>query len=102
MRPGRLQRRRNAAGHFAHYSNFDLAARQEAILFWRRRQLGLLLLDAIDESAIPRGDVSRAFHVQQLQSLANPQVGERLAKVWGAVRPTAVDARRWWPNTNSA
>jgi putative heme-binding domain-containing protein len=75
----------------AQYSAFDLAARQEAIaVLASRANWALLLLEAIDQSAIPRGDVS-AFHVQQLQSLANPQVGERLAKVWGAARPTAAD-----------
>jgi putative membrane-bound dehydrogenase-like protein len=75
----------------AHYSGFDLAARQEAIAaLASRANWALLLLDAVDQSAIPRGDVS-AFQVQQLQSLASPQVGERLAKVWGAARPTAAD-----------
>jgi putative membrane-bound dehydrogenase-like protein len=74
-----------------HYASFDLAARQEAIAaLASRANWALLLLDAVDQSAIPRGDVS-AFHVQQLQSLANPQVGDRLAKVWGAARPTAAD-----------
>ncbi len=76
---------------FAHYSGFDLAARQEAIAaLASRASWALLLLDAVEKAAIPRGDVS-AFHVQQLQSLVNPQVGERLAKVWGAARPTAAD-----------
>lgn len=52
--------------------------------------MALALLDAVDQEAIPRGDLS-AFHVQQLQSLADRGVNQRLAKVWGAARPTSAD-----------
>ena len=71
----------------AHYSNFDLPARQEAIAaLASRAKWALVLLESVDQGVIPRGDVS-AFHVQQLQNLANPQVGERLGKVWGRHAP---------------
>ena len=77
-----------------HYSSFDLRARQEAIaVLASRANWALQLLQSVDQVAIPRGDVS-AFHVQQLQSLADPQVGERLEKVWGAARPRRPIA---WP-----
>ncbi len=73
------------------YTSFDPPARQEAIsVLASRAAWALALLDAVEEKAIPRSDLS-AFHVQQLQSLKNPHVAQRVAKVWGAARPNAAD-----------
>jgi len=74
-----------------HYDAFDLRARQEAIsTLSARSSYALKLLDAVERGAIPRNEIS-AFHVQQLQSLRNAQVNDRLVRTWGAVRPTAAD-----------
>ena len=74
-----------------HYADFDLPARQEAIgVLTARKASAVALLDAIDRDQIPRGDVS-AFHVQQLDSLADKDVAARMSRHWGAARPTAAD-----------
>jgi putative membrane-bound dehydrogenase-like protein len=73
------------------YPNFDLPARQEAVsVLTARGPWALQLLNAVEQKRIPKTDLS-AFHVQQLQSLNDAQVAERLASVWGAARPTAED-----------
>jgi len=74
-----------------HYSEFDAAARQEAIgVLTARKASAIALLDAVDRGQVSRGDVS-AFHVQQLDSLADKDVTAQLARHWGAARPTAAD-----------
>jgi putative heme-binding domain-containing protein len=76
---------------FKQYAGFDLTARQEAIsTLAARSRYALTLLDAVEQGVIPIGDVS-AFHVQQLQNLGNAEVSRRMAKTWGAVRPTSAD-----------
>lgn len=46
------------------------------------------LLDAIEAGTVPKADVS-AFAARQIQALNNKAVSERLAKVWGTVRPAS-------------
>jgi putative membrane-bound dehydrogenase-like protein len=73
------------------YAQYDLPAKQEAVsVLAARGAWALRLLEAIERKQIPKGDVT-AFHVQQLQSLNDAQVAQRLASVWGAARPTAAD-----------
>jgi putative heme-binding domain-containing protein len=73
------------------YAQYDLPAKQEAVsVLAARGAWALRLLEAIERKQIPKSDVT-AFHVQQLQSLNDVQVAERLASVWGAARPTAAD-----------
>jgi putative heme-binding domain-containing protein len=65
--------------------------KQEAVsVLASRGPWALQLLNAVEQKQIPKTDLS-AFHVQQLQSLNDAQVAERLASVWGAARPTAED-----------
>jgi putative heme-binding domain-containing protein len=73
------------------YGRFDSQSRQEALAtLSARARFALALVDAIEAGTIPRGDVS-AFHVQQLQSLKNEQLQQRLASVWGTARATTAD-----------
>ena len=73
------------------YASFDDAERADAILTLASRPaFALALLEAIDRERIPRRDVS-AFTIRQLQSMKDDRVNERLAKVWGAVRPPSKD-----------
>jgi putative membrane-bound dehydrogenase-like protein len=48
----------------------------------------LKLLDAVEAKQVPRGDVS-VFVARQMQGLKDKQVGERLAKVWGQIKPAS-------------
>jgi putative heme-binding domain-containing protein len=75
----------------ASYQQFDPAARQEAVgVLASRATWANRLIDAVDAGQVAKSDLS-AFHIQQLQSLKDPQVSARLAKSWGAARPTAAD-----------
>jgi putative heme-binding domain-containing protein len=76
---------------FKQYPGFDLTARQEAIsTLTARSRYALALLDAVEQGVVPFGDLS-AFHLQQLQNLGDAEVGQRMAKTWGAIRPTSAD-----------
>jgi putative membrane-bound dehydrogenase-like protein len=73
------------------YRDLDLTTRREAISTLAvRKRWALALMEAIDKEDVPRGDVT-AFHIQQLQSLGDAHVSERVQKVWGNVRPTTAD-----------
>lgn len=50
------------------------------------------LLAAIEDQRVPARDLS-AFTARQLDALQDPKLSERLAQVWGAVRPTTEDKR---------
>ncbi len=68
------------------YRSFDAGTRREAIsVLASRREFADALLQAMEDRVIPRSDMT-AFHAQQLQSLRDSQIDERLAKLWGAVR----------------
>jgi len=74
-----------------HLPSFDLTARQEALSTLAARPASaMLLLDAVEQGSVPRKDLS-AFHVEQLQNLNNPQLRERLAKIWGTLRATPAE-----------
>jgi putative membrane-bound dehydrogenase-like protein len=75
----------------ARYGRLDAASRQEALAtLAARARSAIALLGAIEDATVPRGDVS-AYHIQQLQSLKNDLLQQRLASVWGTARPTAAD-----------
>jgi len=75
----------------AAYAQFDPAARQEAAsVLASRAAWAHKLLDAVEVGQVAKSDLS-AFHVQQLQSLKDSALSERLAKSWGSSRPTAAD-----------
>ncbi|MFM8292116.1 MAG: c-type cytochrome, partial [Planctomycetia bacterium] len=58
----------------------------------------LALLDAIAAGRVPRDDLS-AFTVGRLAESADPRVRDKLATVWGAIRPRSADTQaefqRW-------
>ncbi len=73
------------------YAQFDLPTRQEAAsVLASRAAWGHKLLDAVEAGQIAKNELS-AFHVQQLQSLNDQQLAQRVASSWGAARPTAAD-----------
>jgi putative heme-binding domain-containing protein len=73
------------------YSQFNRPARQEAAsVLTSRAAWAHKLLDAVEAGLVAKSDLS-AFHIQQLQSLKDQALSERLAKSWGAARPTAAD-----------
>ncbi len=75
----------------AAYSHYDQPARQEAASVLTSRAVWAhKLLDAVEAGLVAKSDLS-AFHIQQLQSLKDQTLSERLAKSWGAARPTAAD-----------
>jgi putative membrane-bound dehydrogenase-like protein len=53
-----------------------------------RPAYALALLEAVERGHIPRRDLS-AFTVRQMQGLKNKQINEKLAKVWGVLRPAS-------------
>lgn len=73
------------------YASFDAIVRQEAVSVLASRPVWAhKLLDAVEAGQVAKSDLS-AFHIQQLQSLKDQSLGERLAKSWGAARPTSAD-----------
>ncbi len=76
------------------YTSFAPAERQDVIqTLTARPAFALALLDAIEQETIARQDVS-ALVIRQLQALDNKAVSERLAKVWGEVRPSSADKQQ--------
>ncbi|MBA3482162.1 MAG: c-type cytochrome [Pirellulales bacterium] len=74
-----------------HYAGFNAEAKQAALsTLAARLGYALALLEAVERDAVPRGELS-AFHVQQLLSLSDKEVSDRLTAIWGAVRSTAAD-----------
>jgi putative heme-binding domain-containing protein len=61
-----------------------------------RPDFALALLDAVGMGKVPRGDVS-AFAARQMQALPEKKVRDRLAEVWGTLRPTAQDRKDLLP-----
>lgn len=75
----------------AAYVQFDLPTKQEAAsVLASRAAWAHKLLDAMEAGQVAKTDLS-AFHIQQLQSLKDQTLSERLSKLWGAARPTAAD-----------
>ncbi|MEX2175136.1 MAG: PVC-type heme-binding CxxCH protein [Pirellulaceae bacterium] len=76
------------------YPNLSPVERQDAIqTLTARPAFALALLAAIEQEIVPRHEVS-ALVVRQLQALDNQQVSERLASVWGDIRPASADKQR--------
>ncbi len=50
----------------------------------------LALLDAVDAKQLPRADIS-VFIARQMQGLKDKRVQERLAKVWGQIKPASAE-----------
>ena len=72
-----------------HYSQFDEAEKSDTVQTLASRSAwALKLLDAIDSKQVPRTDVS-VFIARQIQGLKDKQVQDRLAKVWGQIKPAS-------------
>jgi len=75
------------------YAKLSDAEKLDAIATLASRPtFALSLLDAIEKGAIPGSDVS-AFTVRQLQGLKNASLNQRIAKVWGEVRPASAESK---------
>ena len=73
------------------YGSFSEAERADAIgTLAARPDSARALLAAIERGAIPRGEVS-PFVARQIQAFDNREINDRLAKVWGNVRPNSAD-----------
>jgi putative membrane-bound dehydrogenase-like protein len=72
-----------------HYPSFSDAEKSDAVqTLASRPAYALALLDAVEKGTVPRADLS-AFTARQLMGLNNKEVSERVAKVWGTVRPAS-------------
>jgi len=75
------------------YSVSTAANKQDIIqTLTARPAFALALLSAIEQEKISRKDVS-ALVIRQLQALDDKAVAERLAKVWGNVRPASAEKK---------
>ena len=72
----------------AAYDRLTDNAQQQAIqTLASRKNWALDLLQAVESGRIPRSDVS-AFAARQLHSLGEPEITDRLKRVWGELRET--------------
>lgn len=55
-----------------------------------RPTFALALLEAVDKKIVPRNDLS-AFTIRQLQALHHKELNEKIAKVWGTIRPASAE-----------
>jgi putative heme-binding domain-containing protein len=71
------------------YPSLTAAEKADAVqTLASRPAFALALLDAVEKGAVPKADVT-AFTARQLQALNNKPVSDRLAAVWGTVRPAS-------------
>jgi len=78
--PGRIVR---------HYASFTEEEKADAIhTLASRPAYAHALLDAVDKQQIARRDLT-AFTVRQLQALKDKQINDKVAKVWGVLRPAS-------------
>lgn len=57
-----------------------------------RPTYAVALLDAVSSKAVPRSDISAGM-LRQLQALSDKKVAEKLASIWGTIRPAAEDKK---------
>jgi putative heme-binding domain-containing protein len=55
-----------------------------------RGPYALALLNALGAKTIPRGDIN-SYTIRQLQTVKQPELAAKIAKVWGEVRPASAD-----------
>ena len=76
------------------YPELSAAERQDVIqTLCARPTFALALLDAIEKGEVPRTEVS-ALTIRQLQTLEHSGVSQRLADVWGTIRPASADKKQ--------
>jgi putative membrane-bound dehydrogenase-like protein len=72
-----------------HYSSFTDEEKADAIhTLASRPTYARALLDAVEHGVVPRRDIS-AFNVRQIMALRQKDISDRLAKVWGNLRPAS-------------
>jgi putative heme-binding domain-containing protein len=70
-----------------HYAGLSEAEKADAVATLASRPAyALALLDAMERGQVPRRDLS-PFVARQLLNFHDQRLGERLTKVWGAIRP---------------
>jgi putative membrane-bound dehydrogenase-like protein len=73
------------------YASFTDAEKADAVATLASRPAyALALLDAVEKKDVARADIY-AFTARQLIGLNNKEVTERVAKVWGTIRPPSKD-----------
>jgi putative membrane-bound dehydrogenase-like protein len=71
------------------YSSFTEEEKADAIhTLASRPAYARALLDAVEHTKVPRRDIS-AFNVRQMMALQQKDIADRLAKVWGSLRPAS-------------
>lgn len=72
-----------------HYRSYTETEKADAVqTLASRPAFALPLIEAMERGTVPRRDVS-AFTVRQMLALKDRAVSERLAKVWGVLRPAS-------------
>jgi putative heme-binding domain-containing protein len=78
----------------ARYGELTADEKQDAVAtLASRKDYALVLLDAVEKKAVPRGDVS-AYIARQLYSLGDKRVTERVREVWGDVRDSSPEKQQ--------
>ncbi len=73
------------------YAGLPAEARGDAVQTLSSRPAwALMLLQAIEDGQVPRGDLS-AFVARQLTSMGSEEINARLNQVWGSIRTTRSD-----------
>jgi putative membrane-bound dehydrogenase-like protein len=73
----------------SHYSTFSEEEKADAIhTLASRPAYARALLNAVEQGKVPRRDIS-AFNVRQMLALQHKDIAEKLAKVWGTLRPAS-------------
>jgi putative membrane-bound dehydrogenase-like protein len=76
------------------------ASERSIVISWlvSRASFASVLLDAIGQQKIPRTELS-VFHARQIRGFNNPELDNKLEKVWGELRDSSSDQResiaRW-------
>jgi putative heme-binding domain-containing protein len=76
------------------YAKFDARTRDDAInTLSSRPEYARALLDQLEKGKISPRDVS-AWHVRQILAFGDPQLRERLTKLWGEIRDSSADRKQ--------
>jgi putative membrane-bound dehydrogenase-like protein len=73
------------------YPSYSAADKEDVVQTLASRPAwAMILLDGIEKGQLARSDVS-VFVARQMQGLKDKQVADKLAKVWGQVKPASAD-----------
>jgi putative membrane-bound dehydrogenase-like protein len=72
-----------------HYASLTEEEKSDAIhTLASRPTYARALLEAVEKGQVPRRDIS-AFNVRQMMALQQKDISDRLAKIWGSLRPAS-------------